>query len=71
MNTIATLQEKPLRCALSVEHEIFQEEVRQLLHGKAQNIYRILFTIRETKVYILSVRHSAQAPFTSDDLEAE
>ncbi|MBD1891927.1 type II toxin-antitoxin system RelE/ParE family toxin [Coleofasciculus sp. FACHB-SPT9] len=69
MNAIATLQEKPRRCALAVELEIFPEEVRQLLYGKAKNIYRVLFTIRETTVYVLYVRHSAQSPLTVDDLD--
>ena len=36
MNKIATLQVQPRRCALAVEHEIFPEEVRQLLHGGAK-----------------------------------
>jgi plasmid stabilization system protein ParE len=69
MNTIATLQEKPQRCALAVEHEIFPEEVRQLLYGKAKNVYRVLFTIRDVTVYALYVRHSAQVPLTLDDIE--
>lgn len=69
MNSIATLQEKPQRCALAVEHEIFLEEVRQLLYGKSKNIYRVLFTIRDTIVSVLYVRHAAQAPMTVDDLE--
>ncbi|HAA32312.1 MAG TPA: type II toxin-antitoxin system RelE/ParE family toxin [Cyanobacteria bacterium UBA8553] len=69
MNAIATLQEKPQRCALAVEHKIFPEEVRQLLYGKAKNIYRVLFTIRDTTVYVLYVRHSAQVPLTVDDLD--
>ena len=69
MNAIATLQEKPRRCSLAVEHEIFPEEVRQLLYGKSKNVYRTLFTIRDTTVYVLYVRHSAQAPLTIDDLE--
>ncbi|WP_107806395.1 helix-turn-helix domain-containing protein [Nodularia spumigena] len=68
-NAIATLQENPRRCNLAVEHEIFPEEVRQLLYGKSKNIYRLLFTIRDTTVYILYVRHSAQAPLTLDELE--
>ncbi len=68
MNAIATLQEKPRRCVLAVEHEIFPEEVRQLLYGKSKSMYRLLFTIRETTVYVLYVRHSAQAPMTVDDL---
>jgi hypothetical protein len=69
MNAIATLQQKPRRCALAVEHEIFPEEVRQLLYGKSKNIYRVLFTIRDTTVYVLYVRPSAQAPLTIDDLD--
>lgn len=69
MNAIATLQEKPQRCTLAVEYEIFSEEVRQLLYGKAKNVYRVLFTIRDTTVYVLFVRHSAQVPLTLDDIE--
>jgi plasmid stabilization system protein ParE len=69
MNTIATLQENPQRCTLAVEYEIFPEEVRQLLFGKSKNIYRVLFTIRDITVYVLYVCHSAQAPFTLDELE--
>ncbi len=69
MNRISTLQVQPRRWALAVEHEIFPGEVRQLLHGQARNIYRILFTIREMRVIVLYVRHSAQAPLTEEDLE--
>jgi hypothetical protein len=29
----------------------------------------VLFTIRDTTVYVLYVRHSAQAPLTLDDLD--
>ena len=69
MNAIATLQEKPHRCSLAVEHEIFPEEVRQLLYGKSKSMYRVLFAIRDTTVYVLCVRHSAQSPLTVDNLE--
>lgn len=69
MNAIATLQEKPQRCTLAVEHEIFSEEVRQLIYGKAKNVYRVLFTIRDATVYALYIRHSTQAPLTLDDIE--
>jgi plasmid stabilization system protein ParE len=68
MNAVATLQEKPLRCSLAIENDIFSE-VRQLLYGKLKNIYRVLFTIRETRVHILYVRHSAQAPLTLDEIK--
>jgi plasmid stabilization system protein ParE len=33
MNTIATLQEKPQRCSLAVEHEIFPEEVNYFMEN--------------------------------------
>ncbi len=69
MNAIATLQEKPQRCALAIEHKVFPEEVRQLLYGKAKNRFRVLFTIRDDTVYALYVRHSAQALLTEDDIE--
>lgn len=69
MNAIATLQEKPHRCVLALEQEIFPEAVRQLLHGKAKNIDRILLAIRETTVFVLYVRHAAQAPLAAGDLK--
>lgn len=70
MNAIATLQEKPRRCVLAIENDVFPEEVRQLLYGKAKRTYRILFTIRADTIFVLYVRHTAQAPITEDDLEA-
>jgi plasmid stabilization system protein ParE len=69
MNTVATLQKQPQRCGLAVEHEIFPEEVRQLLYGKTKNVHRLLFTIRDTTVYLLYVRHSAQSLLTLDDIQ--
>jgi hypothetical protein len=72
MNAISTSQDKAHRCALAVEHEIFPEEVLQLLYGKSKNIYRVLFTIRDTilsVVSVLYVYHTAQEPITVDDLE--
>jgi hypothetical protein len=47
---------------------IFQVEITPI-YGKSKNIYRVLFTIRDTRVYILYVYHSAQAPLTVDDLD--
>ena len=71
MNAIATLQENPRRCSLAIEHEMFPEKVRQLLHGKSKNIYRILFTIRGNTAYILYIRHSSQAPLTDKEITDE
>lgn len=40
MDTLATLQEKPRRCPLAIENDVFPEEIRQLLYGKRQQSYR-------------------------------
>jgi hypothetical protein len=69
MNAVATLQEKPLRCPLAIENDIFSEDVHQLLYGKSKNIYRVLFAIIDIKVHILYVRHTAQAPLTLAEIE--
>ena len=71
MNVIASLQEKPQRCALASDNEVFSEQVRQLLYGKSRNTYRILFTIREETVFVLHVRHSSQASLTADEVDEE
>ncbi|MEM9275103.1 MAG: type II toxin-antitoxin system RelE/ParE family toxin [Cyanobacteria bacterium P01_F01_bin.143] len=71
MNAIASLQEKPRRCSLAIEHEVFNEEVRQLIYGKARNRYRILFTIREDVVYVLFVRHTSQSLLTGNEIGDE
>ncbi len=62
MNAIASLQEKPRRCSLATENEVFSEEVRQLLYGKSRNRYRVLFTIREDIVYSVSRTHEVHLP---------
>lgn len=71
MNAIATLQEKPRRCSLASENEVFAaDELRQLLlYGKSKSAFRILFTIRSEAVYVLFVRHTAQEPMKPEDFE--
>jgi plasmid stabilization system protein ParE len=71
MNTIATLQEKPLRCALAPENDSFTEEIHQLIYGKSRNKYRILFSIREDTVFVLHIRHSSQAPLLGEEVDEE
>lgn len=70
MDTIATLQEKPLRCSLAVENDAFTEEIRQLIYGKSRNKYRILFEVREDTVFVLHVRHSSQAPLMDEEVDS-
>lgn len=60
LEAIDTLAEMPKRCHLAAENEYYAEEIRQLLYGKRQGRYRILFTIEQQTVAILHVRHAAR-----------
>ena len=44
---------------------------KHLLNRCSRNTYRIVFTIRANTVYILYLRHAAQAPMTADELDSE
>lgn len=56
----------PRRCALARENTFFSQEIRQLLYGKDQHTYRILFTVLDDPatptVRILPIRNAAQRP---------
>lgn len=58
---IASLENYPRRAPLAPENEWFEAEIRQLLFGKKQGQYRILFTIKQNEVHILHVRHARRA----------
>jgi plasmid stabilization system protein ParE len=57
---IQTLETRPRRCPIAAENDKFPEEIRELLHGRRRQKYRIIFTIREDAVHVLNVRHGAQ-----------
>ncbi len=57
---IRTLRTLPGRCPLAAEDDKFPEEIRELLHGRQRQKYRVLFTIRQDEVHVLFVRHGAQ-----------
>ncbi len=71
MDTIATLQNKPKRCAFARENDDFPEEIRQLLYGRGRNKYPVIFTVEKDIVYILYVRHTAQSSITFNPLDFE
>lgn len=60
----ASLCRHPERCGLAPESSYVDFSVRQLRHGN----YRILFTIQETTVYVLHVRHAARRFMKAADL---
>ena len=55
------LQTWPDACGVAPENGRIDGEIRQWLHGR----YRILFTTRESIVFILTIRHGARR-FLSD-----
>jgi plasmid stabilization system protein ParE len=57
---ILSLEEMPTRCPLAPETKEFAEKIRELLYGKREHRYRILFTIREQTVVVLHIRHGAR-----------
>jgi plasmid stabilization system protein ParE len=57
---IKTLKTSPYRCPIDLDSASSGQEVRVLLYGRRQGVYRILFTIRGDCVYVLTVRHAAQ-----------
>ena len=55
-----TLKSSPKRCPIAAENDKFPEEIRELLYGKRNNKYRIIFTIRGNAVHVLHVHHGAR-----------
>jgi hypothetical protein len=56
---------------MAPENDEFEEEIRQILYGKRQHRYRILFTIREQTVIVLHIRHGAREHLTGEDAVGE
>lgn len=69
VDAIVSLERFPGRCPLAPENASVPYELRQLIYGKRRNAYRILFTIRENRVHVLHIRHSARDWIQSDDLD--
>ncbi len=57
---ITSLHKFPERYPVSPESKAFDVVVRQLFYGKKPHTYRILFSIKGEKVYILRVRSTKQ-----------
>jgi len=58
---IGSLSDFPKRCPLAPENRLWgKEEIRQLTFQRYPSTYRILFTIHESTVRILNIRHGAK-----------
>jgi hypothetical protein len=73
IKAIGSLKNMPRRCAISRENDFFSQEIRQLIYGKGQHTYRILFTVLDDPasptVRILHIRNASQRAIgEADDL---
>jgi plasmid stabilization system protein ParE len=60
LKKVASLRTHPTRCPIAAENDKFPIEIRELLHGRRRNVFRIIFTIRDDTVSVLFVHHGAQ-----------
>jgi hypothetical protein len=65
---VQSLEEQPERCGLAPEAEDLGLALRQLLFGKRQGLWRILFTVEGNTVNVLHLRHAAREPLRPGDL---
>ena len=62
---LVSLKAFPEGCSIAPENDFVEKVIRQTLFG----VFRILFTIRAQKVYVITVRHSARKFMTKDELK--
>lgn len=66
IEVVDTLKRFPERCPFALENDFFEQEIRQILYGKRQHKYRILFTMEGDNVFVLHVRHGARLALGRD-----
>ncbi len=65
---VQTLSSLPERWPIAPENGNFPTPVRQMLFGKGQSVYRVLFTIVEDEIWILHIRRSTMDVATFDEM---
>ncbi|MBI1839852.1 MAG: type II toxin-antitoxin system RelE/ParE family toxin [Verrucomicrobia bacterium] len=65
------LETFPERCPIAPESDSFDHDIRQLIYGKRQHAYRILFDVTGKKVRILHIRHGAREHMTGEEWAGE
>jgi plasmid stabilization system protein ParE len=74
MTALTSLREMPHRCSVAEESADLGREVRVLLQGKRNHMYKVFFSIREESsgcgtVQIFHVRHWAQRRLTLEEFD--
>ena len=52
---LSNLEQFPEACSFAPENDYTQQDIRQALYGP----FRIIFTVREQTVFVISIRHAA------------
>ena len=69
-NRVSSLSVSPVRCGLARENDQFDREIHQLPVGLGRHLtYRVLFTIRDSTVFVLTVRSNRQDDVEPEDVE--
>jgi plasmid stabilization system protein ParE len=59
-DALASLETFPERCPIAPDQAFLRRTVRQLVFGRRQGAYRLLFEVQDRTVYVLRVRHGAR-----------
>jgi plasmid stabilization system protein ParE len=65
---LQTLAHFPARFQLAPENALVEPEIRQLIFGRRQGAYRVLYTIESEQVRILHIRRAARDFARPEDL---
>jgi plasmid stabilization system protein ParE len=66
---LASLADRPDRCAVARENDAFDVPIRELHYGlRGRATHRAVFEIRQREVIVHSIRHLAQRDLSPDDV---
>lgn len=68
MSKLDTLETRPDRCSVAGESDDIGIEIREILLGRRQYKYRLLFRITDKTVLILRIWHSSRDSITREQL---
>jgi plasmid stabilization system protein ParE len=71
MELILALDVFPERAPLAPESKSLHREIREIFHGRRHYKYRILFTVTESEVHVLHVRHGARLALGGTEVSDE
>jgi plasmid stabilization system protein ParE len=68
---LLALESHPSRCSVASESRKCKRTLRNLLHGRKPNVYRVIYEVDEAKrtVWALTIRHGARRKLKPAELE--